>query len=643
MAQAHSALGAVRFGVFEVDPRAGELRKQGVKVKIQEQPFQVLLFLLERHGDVVSREELRQRIWPVDTFVDFDAGLNNAIKRLRETLGDSAGAPRYVETLPKRGYRFIGQLSGNVPAPLPAEGTRASADDAVPVPHSPRVGMRIATGTGVILLLGALLGFNSARLREGLFPKTSIPAIHSLAVLPLQNLSSDPSQEYFAEGMTDALITELSRASGLKVISRTSVVRYTANEKSLPQIAKELNVDGLIEGTVQRVGNRVRITAQLIYGPTDQHLWANSYERGTNDVLELEEDLARAIAREIRVQLTPEGEQRHPTHEINLKALEAFLQGQYHREQASLILAVNGKDDDFQSEIDTAIRYFQTAVSEDPKYAMAYATLGRTLWLEKSALAAPILHNSKGVSQAKAAIEKAVALDPLLADAHMEAGLFAFLIDWDWAVAEREFKRAIELNANLAEAHQWYGEYLDAMGRLDEGQKEFEILQQLDPGNQLIPDVFFHRRQFDRVIELRRINVERHAYGPSAHYDLSFPLVRVGRYKEAVDEWIETMAELNYPDEAEHIRRGYASAGFEGATRAWVSDVEKYKDSPGVPTELAPYLYGLLGDKNRAFAALERAYIAHSACMPFLRIDPNWDELRSDPRFNDLVRRVGLP
>ncbi len=286
--------GAIRFGVFEVDLRAGELRKQGVKIKLQEQPFQVLQILLEHPGEIVTREDLCQRIWPSDTFVDFDGGVNNAIKRLREALGDRAETPRFIETLPRRGYRFIGPVNANA-ATTSADGSLPTAE-----PHTGtrsnrtlRIGTFVRLGLAALLL--AVVGFTSNQWWQHLRGRGDVPQIRSIAVLPLQNLSGDPAQEYFSDAMTEELITELSRISAIKVISRTSIMRYKKTDKPLPEIARELGVDGIVEGSVLRSGDRVRITAQLISAAKDANLWAQTYDRDLRDVLALQSAVASAI------------------------------------------------------------------------------------------------------------------------------------------------------------------------------------------------------------------------------------------------------------------------------------------------------------------------------------------------------------
>src|SRR6266852_9619135 len=350
----------IQFGAYELDPSSGELRKHGIKIRLQEQPLQILQQLLEHPGEVVTREELQKRIWPADTFVDFDHGLYSAVQRLRDALSDNAETPRYVETLPRRGYRFIASVhhengieakaeSASVEAPAPVVQER-------PAPwHSLRIPVRVAAGVAVVVLLFAL-ALKGGSHREKLLGKPVAPSIRSLAVLPLQNLSSDPNQEYFADGMTDALITDLAQIGSLKVISRTSTMRYKKSDKTLPEIARELNVDGIVEGTVQRSGDRVRITAQLIYGPLDKHLWANSYERDLSDVFALERDVTVEIARQVQAHLTTQHSEPPLARPraVNVKALEAYLHGKYHLDRVG-----QGFGDAEQKK---AAGYFQQAI-----------------------------------------------------------------------------------------------------------------------------------------------------------------------------------------------------------------------------------------------------------------------------------------
>jgi len=638
MEKASSQTRSVRFGSFELDLRAGELREQGVKIKLQEQPFQILAVLLENPGQVVTREELRSRLWPSDTFVDFDHSLNKAINKLREALGDSAENPRFVETLPRRGYRFIGQLS-NRAVSLPAQSFEEAAEKSPPT-ATPKKRQHLVLGltaTACAAAIALLLGVNVAGLRDRVTGRAHGPTIQSLAVLPLANLSNDPSQEYFADGMTDALITELSQIASIKVISRTSVMPYRGTDKPLSQIARELGVDGIVEGTVQRSGDQMRITAQLIYAPGDRHVWAKSYERGSQNVLALEQDVAQAIAEEIRATLTPREKARLARiRPISFSSLQAYLQGRYHWEQAD---GMAYQKDLFLSqlkELATAREFFEQAIREDPGYAQAYVGLAKT-WRDR-----PVAEN--GPEKADALLRKALVLDPDLAEAHETLATLDVLRQWRWSEAEREYRRAIELNPNYAEAHARFAEYLDMMLRFDEGMKEFVRTQELDPGHSFQPNPFYRRRQYDRAIQLDQNEVKRHAFGFWSHVDLAFDYDGAGRHDEAAQQWEEVMRMLGYTDIADAMHRGLARSGYKGAIRALTAGLEA-EDARGAspPAFFPAIMYGLLGEKDRAFAWLERGYRERDAAYSALNVDPCWDPLRSDPRFRDLLRRMNFP
>ncbi len=424
MEESNRSVRGVRFGVFEVDLRSGELRKQGLKIKLQGQPIQILALLLERPGDVVTREEIQKKLWPADTFVDFEHGLNAAIKKLRAALGDSADSPRFVETLHGRGYRFIAPVEG-CPAPpispsppAPAGGTFARR--ALPV---------AGTALAVVGLVAVLIGLNVGGLREQLLSGVAPGQITSLAVLPLENLSGDPEQEYFADGMTEALIGELGRIWALRVISRTSVMQYKKAKKPLSEIARELDVDAVIEGSVLRAGKQVRITVQLMRAEPEEQLWSQSYQRDISEILALQYEVARAIAREIKIALTPEEQTRLAiASSVNPGAHESYLQGRYH-------LATETNDG-----MELAIEYFQQALEKDPNYALPYAGLAEAYLLGRTRGLQP---RNAAITRAKAAAEKALEMDPALGKAHTSLALIRYWHDWDWSGAERAFKRAI--------------------------------------------------------------------------------------------------------------------------------------------------------------------------------------------------------
>ena len=623
----------VKFGVFEVDLEARELRKSGVKQKLAAQPFQLLQVLLEHPQETVSREMLQKRIWQPDTFVDFDLALKKDVNRLREVLGDSAESPRFIETVPRQGYRFIAPLHANgeahALAGLATEWTPAETSRSR---RSLRIG--IALGFGMAVLALVLLGLVPA----GWWRRSSAgaaPPIRSLAVLPLQSLSADPAQEYFSEGMTDALITDLAQIGSLKVISRTSTVQYRGTKKTLPEIARELNVDGIVEGTVQRSGDRVRITAQLIYGPLDKHVWANSYERDMRDMFALERDVTEDIARQIQARLTTpqQGAPAQPR-PVDPKVLEAYLQGNYHLSRYG-----EGSGEEEQKK---AAQYFQQAIDADPNFAPAYNGLA-------SAHGSLLKGSSEDAAIAKRSAERAVELDPNYSDAHDALGFIKWQPYLDWQGAENEFKRAIALNPNNAGARSSFGLLLIVMGRVDEGLRECKIAQQLDPNSDNSSLCLFHARDYDGSIAILRIMLQKNPNDGFLHCFLFNGYSKKGMYKEAVDELAECYALFGAPAVAANMRHAFVLSGYRGAIQQWAKDVEHLQATKQafLPGNLA-VAYAILGDKDRAFYWLEQAYehremVSADGGVFFLGSEPMYDPLRSDPRFKELLRRVGLP
>src|SRR5215471_12582797 len=439
----------VRFGVFEADLRSRELFRHGRKVRLHQQAFQTLALLLEHPGELVTRDELHRRLWPSDTFVNFDLGLNSAIKKVRDALKDSADSPRYVETLPRRGYRFIAPVATetvSIPKREEAALSEAEMEEDSPsaVERSPEQIIRwtqrrpvrwvVAIAASLLIAL-ALQDFIWRR-----HPLAStVPPVRALAVLPLENLSGDPGQDYFVDGMTEALITNLAQISALKVISRTSVMDYKATRKSLQEIARELSVDAIVEGAVIRMGESVRIDARLVEVATARHLWAATYERNVIEVTSLQSDIARAIADEIRVTVTPQEQARLlRTASVDQETYELYLKGSYFFEKKSII---------------KSIEYLQAAIERRPDYALAYAKMAEAY--TQSGLGPKVVR-----AKANAAARAALRIDDTVAEAHDALAAVLFWYDWDWPGAKREFERALALNPNYARAHNWYGQYL---------------------------------------------------------------------------------------------------------------------------------------------------------------------------------------
>ena len=632
----------VRFGLFELDLRSRELRRQGIRIKLQEQPLQVLEVLLERPGDVVTREDLRQRVWSADTFVDFEGGLYNAIKKLREALGDTADTPRFVETVPRRGYRFIAPVNG-VSDGVPIVQVQYKADGENGSSASRRrLRLRLGVGLGSAVLLLALLGLVPAEIWRRLSFGGRTPQIRSIAVLPLKNLSDDPSQKYFAYGMAEELITDLSQMRALRVVSHTSVLRYESTDKTLPQIARELGVDAVIEGAVQSSADRVRITAQLIYGPSDTNVWARTYDRDLRDVLRLQSIVAKEIADEIRVNMTPSETARlTKPRTVNPEALQAYWKGQFY---LSTLKANSYAQDkvkvDQQEEFRQAIAYFEEAIRRDPNYAPAYLGYSDSLAFFQDDVD-PSPSPATVLAKGRTALMRALALDDTLAKAHLALGNAFFYADWNWNGAEREYRRALDLDPNSAAAHCSYASFLDSMGRFDESLKEQEVQLHLDPDlgcpviSSLIP--------LEPQIERERRFMETHGATDERYWNLGLLLWKAGRLKEANEVWQEWMNHLGYTDVARAMGHAYARDGYPGAIREWARAAEGAAKQRHVARIMMVYMYGVLGDNDRAFAWLEKAFTEHESSMQSLKVFIAWDPLRSDPRFKEMVRNVGLP
>ncbi|HSE49218.1 MAG TPA: winged helix-turn-helix domain-containing protein, partial [Terriglobales bacterium] len=445
MAHPAPSLGHYQFGVYTVDVRAFELRKHGVRLKVQERPLHLLILLLERPGEVVTREELRKRLWPAGTFVDFDHGISSAVNKLRSALNDSAAHPRYIETIGRQGYRFLYPVAPHV-TPLRVLEQRPVLVPKVKPPRPRWLALAVITALLVATAGGVLEWQRRVEQAPG--------QIRSLAVLPLKNLSSDPEQEYFSDGLTDEFITHLATLQGLRVISRTSVMQYKGSTKPLPQIARELNVDAIVEGAVLRSGNRVRITAQLIAASDDRHLWAASYDRDQRDILTLQNEVAREVADNIQLTLAAADRQRLSTSRpVDPQTHESYLRGRYHLAKRT------------PGDIRTAIDAYESAIARDPNYALAYAGLADCYALLGGYANSP---QDTFIRKARAAALRAVELDSRLSQAHTSLAVIAQNYDWDWQTAEKEYKEAIRLDPNNATAHHWYAEYLSFEGRFDE-------------------------------------------------------------------------------------------------------------------------------------------------------------------------------
>jgi TolB-like protein/Tfp pilus assembly protein PilF len=587
---------------------------------------------------VVTREEIHSHLWGDTTFVDFERGINFSINQIRAALCDDAEKPRYIETLPRAGYRFIGTLepqNGNsTEAVLP--GSAPSIQVVDPTSHNQK-----STASRSRLwkrgpLYGLMLGLAAVAAWWGIdHSRRSLgaasPGIRSLAVLPLENLSGDPSQDYFADGMTDQLITDLGQVGALRVTSRTSIMQYKKAKKSLPQIARELNVDGIVEGTVLRSGENVRITAQLIHASTDEHVWAASYQGSLQDVLGLQSTVADAIATKVLSQIGATGANRsRPTRTIHPDAFEAYLRG---RSQSPTIDGEQNR-----------IQYFNSAIQKQPDYAEAYAALAASYASLGHMLALP---PKESFSKAKAAALKAIELDDRLADAHAILGQVELLYDWDFIAAEREVRRAIELNPNSVGAHGRYAEVLAATHHYDEAIVEAGRMRQIDPLAQLgsastTAFLYWARRYDDAIAEAQAVLAnDPNSY--AGHLWLGLSLEQKHQFPAALAELKKAVELSNDKMWVGFIAHDLALSGDQAGARKILRELEKHSKEMYVSPWWPAMVYPDLGDKEKAFLWLQKAYEGREHDLVFSNCWPMFDPLRDDPRFKDLMQRIGLP
>jgi TolB-like protein/DNA-binding winged helix-turn-helix (wHTH) protein/Flp pilus assembly protein TadD len=629
------APGIRRFGAFEIDLQSGEVRKNGMRLRLSGQAFQVLAVLVERPGALVTREELHSKLWAADTFVDFDHGLNNAVARIREVLDDSSDTPRYIETVPRRGYRFIAPLTNVGPATVPAPET-ARPDIGVPaVPpaakKSPSILPRVLLAAAI--LLGVIAVAFVLHRNTGAKP-ASTPAITSLAVLPLKNLSGDPAQEYLADGMTEELIGRLSQIRDLRVISRTSVVRFKDTQLSAPEIAKMLGVDALVEGSVIREGSRIRVHAQLIRASTDDHFWSEAYDRELQDVLSLESEVAQSIARKVEVTISgKERERLTAARSVSPEVYESYLKGWFTLNNSNYRRAG----------IEESIRYFQDAIKKDPAFAPAYVGLANAYrQLGAGFVGVP---NSETRPKVMSAAQKALELNPELAEAHARlADLYQQT--FRWSDAQAEYKRALELKPNDAATHRIFAYWLVAQGRSEEAVAWCRRARELDPlgtSSYSLGSILFYSRRYDEAVhELRSALAVRPDDGVVLWY-LGFALMAKGQPEEAIPVLEKAVSVSDRsPAVVGTLVRAYAHAGRRAVALRLLAELKKRRQAGYVTAYAFVNAYLGLDDYEETFAWLEEAYKEQSNGLQFLKVHPFYDPIREDPRFKDLVRRVGL-
>jgi len=624
----------IRFGDFEADLQAGQLRKHGFRIKLQEQPFQVLAMLLERSGGVVTREALRQRLWPADTFVDFDHGLNNAINRLREALNDSADAPRFIETLPRRGYRFIGEVepkpvSGSQPVTARELAAALPPQESVAGRHSPstrRIAWVASVGAGLAL---AGLAWGLVARRPWLFRSNAAMKIHSVAVLPLDNLSGDPSQEYFADEITDALTTSLAQIHGLRVISRTSALHYRGTRKLLPEIAKELGVDAVVEGSASRENGVIHVNAQLIYVPGDSHIWAHSYEGAGSSLATLESKIANDLALKIGATTPLEsGKDLSKAVRVNPEAYDLYLRSEpyYGRETPEAT--------------DQAIRLLEKSVQIDPQFAPAYAAL-TTAYRDRGF--GVEINDPRWIEKANGTVRKALALDPSLAEAYVSRGYLLWSRANGWSVerAVSDYRHALELNPNLAEAHHQLANVYNHVGLFDRADDEIKKAVGLDPLNPAIRfrvgiNLLYRGKYDESLIELH----DSEGFNPSFWaFQTSFALQHLGRSQEAqekLDRYLRvapldpggSLAAMQALVAADAGNASLAERKIEEA----IAKGKGYQHFHHVLYAVAS-TYALLDRREQALQYLREAADDGFPCYPLFEHDSNLNHLRNNPRF----------
>jgi TolB-like protein/DNA-binding winged helix-turn-helix (wHTH) protein/Tfp pilus assembly protein PilF len=636
--------GSIRFGEFELEPKSGELRKAGVPVKLQPQPLRVLVLLASNAGELVTREEIQQAIWEGVTFVDFEHGLNFCIKQIRAALGDNAQAPRFIETLPRRGYRFIAAVDQNsestsrrIATPVRNDSTTGQTLEASasieehPVAPRPRVARGAALG--IVLLLIVAGGYVARRLLAK--SAVSSPGKVMLGVMPFENLSGDAEQEYFSDGMTEELIAQLGglQPAKLGVIARTSAMTYKRGKRDIRQIGDELKVDYVLEGSVRREGDRVRITAQLIQVSDQTHLWSESYERGTQNTLAVQTDVARNIARALALELL-RGERTSRTADASIPAdaYDAFLKGRY--------LWNKGRSDD----VEKSVGLYNRALELAPGYAPALAGLADSYILLGMYYTIPPMD---AYSKAKPAATRALELDDGLAEAHTALGTILFRFDWNWLAAEAEFKRAIELNPSYGRAHHDYAWLLVALERFDEAVNEIKRAQELDPlsplANSDVGWVYLRARRYDNAISQIERTLELEPEFASAQACLERAYRLKGMNKEAVDSARKSMIRSGAsPQELAALEKVDSEQAMRNVLRWRLKKSEETARN----RRTSPYRFAAqhaeLGDTNAAFEWLERAFNERDSELVSIKVDPAFDGVRSDSRYASLLRRIGF-
>ncbi len=625
--------------------RTGDVRKHGHRIRLQEKPFQILSLLLERAGEIVTREELRQRLWPADTFVDFDANLNTSLNRLRQALGDTANEQTFIKTIPRQGYRFIATVTT---VDAEAEALTASQETGVAAATTPqtdkepkedtqnarqRLQFILAAGLLVTIALGALAYFRwpgrSAEAGRG-------PHRGTILVTPFEDLSGDASQDYLSDGMTDELITRLGELSlqHLSVIARSTAMRYKGAHKTVEEIAREQHVDYILEGSFRRQGNQVRITAQLFDARDHGSLWTQAYERNASDLFDIQREVADRIAQSLSLELlTPAAPSPKASKPVDPEAYDAYLKGLFEMNKRT------------PADLQKSISYFGMASEKDPEFAPAYAAMAYSF---NVAAGWTYLSPKDAYPKAKAAAQKALAIDNTLADAHLANAEVLHEYDWDWSGAEKEYLQALALNPSSAVAHKLYAEYLTHAGQYQHALAEIRVAQQLDPAsiltNSFVCFVYMHAREFDEAIKECKRDIELDPRFMPAHDWIAYAYLFSGHYEDAAMEFkraLELSGNANYF--LTGLAMTYGLEGKKDEARKILGELKLRASQTYVsPFGLAD-IYMSLGDKDQVFAMLDKGLQEHSADLIFLATAPEFDSVHEDPRFMAILARIGFP
>jgi TolB-like protein/DNA-binding winged helix-turn-helix (wHTH) protein/Flp pilus assembly protein TadD len=635
-----------RFGVFQLDNLSGELYKHGIRIKLQDQPCQVLTVLLERVGEVVTREELRQRLWDHDTFVDFDHSLNISINKLRDALGDAAANPRFIETLPRKGYRFLAAVSveevpdNRTPKTVPVISQPVEAvvlrspteNEKQQVPSAKR--STLWFGVAALVLAAVAIG-GWLLWKQGTAAKGAHSGRVMLAVLPFEDLTGNKGNDFFVAGLHDELIAQLGRLypSRLGVIARTSSVQYAGEHKSIDQIGRELHVDYVLDGTIRSINGKFRITAELIQVSDQTHLWVETYEPGMSDILMMQEDVARRVSQVLSMEFLPDTIQKMEQNTTeNAEAHEAYLRGRFLWSQET------------HQSLDEAVTEFQKAVRLDPKYALAYVGLADTYnVLGGYGFIPPEQAWPKG----KAAAAKALDLAPNSSDAYGTMAFAAFYYDWNWSETEDLFRKALSINPNNQVAHEFYASYLHAMGRLDEADKQIRIAQDLDPLSGWVRDdkgwiLLSRHRPEEACVEFRKA-IELNPRFPAAHLSLAVAYSRLKQYDKAFQEVKEAERLGGSPTRVLEIRGSLqALSGDIAGAEATAETLKSGKISGRMSPYSVALIYTALGRKSEALDWLDKAFQEKDTWTVWTKVLVEWDSLRDEPRFKELQRKLNL-